>query len=116
MDDRADSGADCRLDPQDRYERVRAGIGALVALKDDDAHAVMDPRFWAKNGTGELALEGLGEVARHYAEEHGASEAGGVFCVHCDDPIDDPEEAREEAHAGCAQADAQGDAGEEDGR
>lgn len=101
--------ADDRLDAQERYDRVRAGINALLDLKDDDAHAgePLDPRFWAKNGTGEAALEGLREVARYYAEEHGA---GATFCVYCDDPIDDPEEAREEAHAGCAQANAEAEA------
>lgn len=87
------------LDPQERYERIRDGIGALAALRDDDAHDVTDPLFWTEHGRGERALEGLRQVARYYSDEHAADL---TFCVYCSEPVDDPEDAKEEAHRGCA--------------
>lgn len=90
-----------RLDPQERYERVHEGILALLALKDDDANAVMDPLFWTEvpPGRGEVALEGLREVAGFYAEEYGAD----VTCDDCGDPFEGPEETEAEPHPESAQ-------------
>lgn len=101
---------DSRLDPLVALLRVQDAVRVLEGLKDEDAHDVMDPLFWTKHGRGEGALEGLREVARHYAEEHGA---GTTFCFHCADPVDDPREAEQEAHADCARAERPTEAGEE---